>query len=1428
MELKPSEIEQLLTVCPKSLDPWTLEPLHSVAFFDPLINQEELPLSEARPPISFPDPSLPLAHFDAEVPRDFDSGEVVDDHIVCSCSGSLFPSDATSASNLTSQETASTVDSFLADICKLLSPSYSNDGKSLLKECFTNIPTVSADSLVDGYLSLCSEEFLPLCAQPSRESTSNADDVESDSRLEKGGKEGKKDKVDLETQAAFIKLLRHTSNEVTSHAVLESSTEMLAPLTELIPDPAFEWPFELDTFQKQAILCLERNQSVLVAAHTSAGKTVVAEYACAMCKRRGSRAIYTSPIKALSNQKFRDFRQTFGDDVGLLTGDIKVATKSSILVMTTEILHNMLCNSADTIRDLEIVIMDEVHYMNDKDRGHVWEQLMILLPQHVLLVLLSATLPNALEFADWLGRIRGGTIIHVCQTHRRPVPLEHHLYTGCDSATRENIYLVVDKEGRFNREGYQDAKNSLIKPKKVSKKGNVSKTVVTDAAVDPDEIARKEAKRKPKSQFTGGKINTPGRQNYTPKATEGYNRSGKSDITVWSGLIRMLQEHELMPVIVFCFSRAKINNLVQCLNSIDLLNKTEKNEVVMFLRAAIGPRLKGSDKLLSQVLLVRNLTVRGIAIHHAGMLPLLKEVVEMLFQRGLVRILFATETFAMGVNMPARSVIFTAIQKHDGDQRRPLTAGEYTQMAGRAGRRGLDSTGTVIIVANNCDSPMPTDLQLQQMLLGQATKLTSRFKVTYSMILYLHRGNLQTPQELIHQSFMHANDLRYELARKRQLDWLRQLVNASTVHKATPRTLIGKAAPVTVSIPADDDALLTHAEVRCPAYPLDSPDSTATPCVEAIAGYYLACCRWRELSYTCSSAAGNQPLSTLSKVFSPGRLVQLQLSTESMRSAVQNMSGGRFAAYVGSKCVPNWITVGVVLEITRVTNVVALTVVTWELPSSPMGDCAAIIGGTPEEEDILVDGEQLQYGCTPFPPHLMPKYRPKSQEESKLRLVVVTEVPLTTLLGVSCSTIEGASDKAFVETVLRDLTWFRQQQMASAEGLHVVVQKKRDDDVGGSAARRRQVCPLSAINEALFTAATAIATSANESGGFESIPFWQHLGLDGPEVEEWMALTEELSAPLVEHRLSSEMSACANLIAHLSLMHRVTRRRWAIKRLNAKLSRNQDTLLDDYEARVRVLEELGFLDKDTRSGCLTRKGRVACELQQMEVLLSEILFDGSIIQLSPPDIAALLSCFVCESGMAGSGGSGGGGGTKTPKNDPLAPRVALVSREEIENAATTFTCDPADLFPLPATVPEHLQSIVRLMLTKAEQLQRLQLDYGVHDAEADTRLNPVLVGATYAWACGQPFSAVIGLTNTSGIEVPEGHVLRALQRLDELLRHVCVACRNLGDQTLAARIDAAHLAVHRDMVCAPSLYVADEISSVDHGTSHHEVEQHQT
>ncbi|VUZ45045.1 unnamed protein product [Hymenolepis diminuta] len=1412
---KPISRGAIPSICPESLDLFTLEPFNSLAFLDPLIDGEGIQLQKTQPPISFPDLSLPLVSFDAHVPRNYDTGECEEGDVDCTCSGNIFTTDG---QDKNSSSTAFAVD----DIINSLSTAWHDEGNQMdLGETFFNPPLQSPEIAFARYTSLCSEAYLSVSAD-----NKSSDSVSKEMKLsDESGEEQEVDvgveggKMDPETQATLGMRLRQSKNlETKTYAVLESAKEKLPPLKELVPDPAFEWPFELDTFQKQAIVCLENNLSVLVAAHTSAGKTVVAEYACAMCKRRGSRAIYTSPIKALSNQKFRDFRHTFGEDVGLLTGDIKVAPKSSILVMTTEILHNMLCNSADTIRDLEVVIMDEVHYMNDKERGHIWEQLMILLPQYVILVLLSATLPNAMEFADWLGRIRGGTTIHVCQTDKRPVPLEHYLYTGCDTATRENTYLVVDKDSQFSHEGYSEATASLIKPKKVTNKTNVSTGPATSD--DVKEIARKEAKKKPRSQYTGGKVSTPGRHNYMPKGdTDAYDRSMKTATTIWVGLIRMLKEHELMPVIVFCFSRAKINNLVQSLESVDLLNKLEKNEVMTFLRAAVGSRLRGSDKLLAQVLLVRSLALRGIAIHHAGMLPLLKEAVEMLFQRGLVRILFATETFAMGVNMPARCVIFTSLQKHDGTRRRLLTAGEYTQMAGRAGRRGLDTTGTVIIMANNCEnSMMPTDLQIQQMLLGQATKLSSRFKITYSMILYLHRGELQSPQELIRQSFMHAGDLRFELARKRQVGLLKELIQSSVIDNNTSGVVprLTKTGPV-VSIPGSQETKRCFSvDTRCPAYPLDSEEASKALCTDQMAGFYMACHYWRDMSMACAKMAGDQPSSMLEKVFCPGRVVQLQLSTESLRASAQCMSAAPFSPYAGNKCIPNWSTMGVVLEVKKAVGWVMLNLVTWQLPPSPIADCSKKIGATLEEEDILCEDELADLGFTPFPPALMPEYCPESKEDSKSRLVIVTGIPLTSLLAVTNTVVPGATeDKFFTDSIHRDLTLFRQQQEASAQGLEVLVSKKRGVP---KESRGLTKLPLDATNETLYTAASNVRN-------LETVPFWMHIGLECQEAEKWMELSQMLkSLRCVDYlqysNIHYDVAVCEDLVAHLSLTHRYFRRSQAVTRLEAKLSRYRGPLLVDYEARVRVLEELGFLEKESQSGCLTRKGRAACEFQQMEVLLAEVLFDGSIIQMPPEDIAALLSCFVCESGMGGPQNQPPPPPPQNAANNPFNSRLALVTHEELE--AYEKPVDPKELIQLPSTVPEHLQDTVRSMFIKAQQLEDLQMKFGVLEGESDTRLNAILVGAAYAWACNQPFSAIVGLT--AG-DVAEGHVLRALQRLDELLRHVCAACKGLGDHALASRMDAARVAVHRDMVCAPSLYVADEISAEASSESKEEEEE---
>uniref|UniRef100_A0A8C4EAG6 SKI2 subunit of superkiller complex n=1 Tax=Dicentrarchus labrax TaxID=13489 RepID=A0A8C4EAG6_DICLA len=494
-----------------------------------------------------------------------------------------------------------------------------------------------------------------------------------------------------------------------------------------IPNPAFKWPFELDVFQKQAVLRLEAHDSVFVAAHTSAGKTVVAEYAIALSQKHMTRTIYTSPIKALSNQKFRDFKNTFGD-VGLLTGDVQISPESSCLIMTTEILRSMLYNGSEVIRDLEWVIFDEVHYINDAERGVVWEEVLIMLPDHVSIILLSATVPNAVEFSEWIGRIKKKHI-YVISTSKRPVPLEHFLYTGNSSKTQKEMFLLVDAVGNFLTKGYYTAVDT--------KKERTSKHA----------------------------------QSFGAKNTS-HNTSASQDRAVWLTLLHYLSQRQQTPVVAFTFSRTRCDDNARSLDSMDLTTSIEKAEIHSFFQKSLS-RLRGGDRQLPQILLMRDLLKRGIAVHHSGILPILKEVIEMLFSRGLVKVLFATETFAMGVNMPARTVVFDSIRKHDGTGFRNLLPGEYIQMAGRAGRRGLDPTGTVIIL---CKTGVHEMADLHVMMLGKPTILQSQFRLTYTMILNLLRVEALRVTDMMRRSFSESH--RDTQAHEKRISQLKQMVSS--------------------------------------------------------------------------------------------------------------------------------------------------------------------------------------------------------------------------------------------------------------------------------------------------------------------------------------------------------------------------------------------------------------------------------------------------------------------------------------------------------------------------------------------------------------------------------------------------------------------------------------------------------------------------
>ena len=520
---------------------------------------------------------------------------------------------------------------------------------------------------------------------------------------------------------------------------------------ELVPEMARTWPFELDTFQKEAVYHLENGDSVFVAAHTSAGKTVVAEYAISLAAKHMTKAIYTSPIKALSNQKFRDFKTVF-DDVGILTGDVQINAEASCLIMTTEILRSMLYRGADLIRDVEFVIFDEVHYVSDAERGVVWEEVIIMLPDHVNIVLLSATVPNTLEFASWVGRTKKKNI-YVISTAKRPVPLEHYLWSG------KQMHKVVDSKKKFLEKGWKEANDIMSGRDKVKEQSADAGAARGGQTGSRGPIAQRGGRggqqQRGGNQGGGnqqrGQPSNRGQGNIARTGRGGGRTSAAQDRNVWVHLVHHLRKENLLPTCIFVFSKKRCEENADSLSNQDFCTAAEKSQIHMIVEKSLA-RLKPDDRMIPQIRKMKEMLSRGVAVHHGGLLPIVKEIVEILFARTLVKVLFATETFAMGLNLPTRTVAFSGYRKHDGKEFRNLTPGEYTQMAGRAGRRGIDTVGTVIIVSSG-KTEAPSVGELRAMMIAPPTKLKSQFRLHYNMILNLMRVEALKIEEMIKRSF---------------------------------------------------------------------------------------------------------------------------------------------------------------------------------------------------------------------------------------------------------------------------------------------------------------------------------------------------------------------------------------------------------------------------------------------------------------------------------------------------------------------------------------------------------------------------------------------------------------------------------------------------------------------------------------------------
>ena len=487
-----------------------------------------------------------------------------------------------------------------------------------------------------------------------------------------------------------------------------------APYSETTCAPYFEeFPFPLSDFQKYSIQAIVEGQHVLVTAHTGSGKTLPAEFAIRHFTRLGKKVVYTCPIKALSNQKYYDFTKKYPDiTFGLFTGDIKANPDADVLIMTTEILMNALFHNEtasekqtlqfqlDIDRDLACVVFDEVHYINDADRGQNWEKTMLMLPKHIQMVMLSATIDNPARFAKWAERGYDKQV-YLASTNHRVVPLSHYVYLTTteavfkgmkDKALEQDIrnstntlIPLQDDKGKFNDAGYL----KLVKLRNLFEQKQVF-------------LKRKH---------------------------------------VLNNLALFLRDREMLPAIVFVFSRKLVEQLAQDITVPVLEDDSKVGYNVRRECEQIVRRLSNYHEYLElpEYNTLVSLLEKGIGIHHSGMIPILREIVELMISKKYIKILFATESFAIGLDCPIKTTVFSALKKFDGRGERQLFSHEYTQMAGRAGRRGIDTIGYVVHCNNLFDVPSMNDYR--DMLSGKPQQLVSKFRINYSLILNLLKNN---------------------------------------------------------------------------------------------------------------------------------------------------------------------------------------------------------------------------------------------------------------------------------------------------------------------------------------------------------------------------------------------------------------------------------------------------------------------------------------------------------------------------------------------------------------------------------------------------------------------------------------------------------------------------------------------------------------
>lgn len=995
----------------------------------------------------------------------------------------------------------------------------------------------------------------------------------------------------MSTDESALKRARTEGGEV---ATLTKTADPAVPAKE----PAMTFPYKLDVFQQKSIDALEDGDSVLVSAHTSAGKTTVAAYAIAKALRERRRVIYTSPIKALSNQKFREFSEKW-DSVGLMTGDTTIKPDSDCLVMTTEILRSMLYRGTEMLREVGCVIFDEVHYMRDKARGVVWEETIIMLPEGCQYVFLSATIPNAREFADWVQHIHPRTTCHVIHTDYRPVPLQHFIYPhGADG-----IFLVVDEGSKFRDDNYRKAMAAM---------GGASGADSREGAGPAGAAARpKDARRK-----QAGGQNQP-----------------------IMHIIRLVMDHNMSPVIVFSFAKAECERNALALAKLNLNNDEESALVSEVFNNAMES-LSEDDRKLPAVEHLLPLLKRGVGIHHSGLLPILKEVVELLFQAGLVKVLFSTETFSMGLNMPARTVIFTDVKKFDGEGQRYLTGGEYIQMSGRAGRRGLDKVGIVIAMISEAVDPV----SLRSLMGGGADVLLSSFHLTYNMILNLLRVEDVDPEFMMTRSFS-------QFQRERGRPEL----------EAKAGALQSAASAIVIA----DEEIFEEFK-QC--------ETLLTKLQEEEARFR---CRPKYLKPFLSS----------------GRIVRV----------VRRSDNADFG----------WgICVG------------------YDLRDRSLANEAATKANTDDTAAYTVDVAVI---CK------------SSQAQDQPAGSAAAADPAAT-----APTNGGALTATHRPCHVTEYT------SATAE-LQVLTFAFGDIQ---SAARFRINMPATFASEAGRT--QGIQTLAKLHTTYkDDVPLLtpQELGIDDESYTTLLGKIEKLKKQRQSNELvSSPTPALQADFARFKEKLRVVEELKNVKEELRALSRT--VLKDDLKHMLRVLRRLDYVDKDSM---IMRKGRIACEIttsDENELLLTEVLFKGTLNDMECEMVVALLSCLVNQS--------------KTPDNFSLPEEyhAPLNDLKEIVNRIATVS----------------LESGV-IARTGSKEVEKVF---------------PSLMDVTYKWAKGAKFIDLVALTPAY-----EGEIVRMMRRLEELLRQLAGAARSpaIGSIELHDKFNRGIQLIKRDIVFASSLYL---------------------